>query len=161
MEKQLLIIATLDTKGREAAYVRDCAQKLGIHPILMDIGTLGEPLAHPDITRVEVVEAAGYHWEHLVKEKSRSLAVKAVQEGGAILATDLFEKAKLHGVFGMGGGTGTAIRRDHGYTGKGGNILTAQQSGAQGTGRASEHEILCSRRGSRTTGRAGRFILRH
>jgi len=109
MEKQLLIIATLDTKGREAAYVKDCAQKLGIHPILMDIGTLGEPLAHPDITRVEVVEAAGYHWEHLTKEKNRSLAVKAVQEGGAILAADLFEKGKLHGVLGMGGGTGTAI----------------------------------------------------
>lgn len=109
MKKQLLIIATLDTKGKEAAYVKDCAQKLGIHPILMDIGTLGEPLTHPDIPRVEVVEAAGYHWEHLIKEKNRSLAIKAVQEGGAILARDLFEKGKLHGVFGMGGGTGTAI----------------------------------------------------
>jgi uncharacterized protein (UPF0261 family) len=109
MKKQLLIIATLDTKGNEAAYVKDCAQKLGIHPILMDIGTLGEPLTHPDIHRVEVVEAAGYHWEHLIKEKNRSLAIKAAQEGGAILARELFEKGKLHGVFGMGGGTGTAI----------------------------------------------------
>ena len=109
MKKQLLIIATLDTKGNEAAYVKDCAQKLGIHPILMDIGTLGEPLTHPDISRVEVVEAAEYHWEHLIKEKNRSLAIKAVQEGGAILARELFEKGKLHGVFGMGGGTGTAI----------------------------------------------------
>jgi uncharacterized protein (UPF0261 family) len=109
MKKHLLIIATLDTKGKEAAYVKDCAQKLGIHPILMDIGTLGEPLTHPDIPRFEVVEAAGYHWEHLIKEKNRSLFVKAAQEGGAILAKDLFEKGKLHGIFGMGGGTGTAI----------------------------------------------------
>jgi uncharacterized protein (UPF0261 family) len=109
MKKHLLIIATLDTKGKEAAYVKDCAQKLGILPILMDIGTLGEPLAHPDITRVEVVGAAGYHWEHLIKEKNRSLAIKAVQEGGAILARDLFGKGKFHGVLGMGGGTGTAI----------------------------------------------------
>lgn len=59
MKKRLLIIATLDTKGKEAAYVKDCAQKLGIHPILMDIGTLGEPLTHADIPRVEVVEAPG------------------------------------------------------------------------------------------------------
>jgi len=109
MKKQLLIITTLDTKGREAAYVKDCVQKLGIHPVLMDVGTLGDPLTHPDITRVEVVEAAGYRWEHLIKEKNRSLAFKAVQEGGAILARHLFEKGKLHGVFGMGGGTGTAI----------------------------------------------------
>ena len=109
MKKHLLIVATLDTKGKEAAYVKNCAQKLGIHSILMDIGTLGEPLAHPDIPRVEVVEAAGYHWEHLIKEKDRSLFVKAVQEGGVILAKDLFGKGKLHGIFGMGGGTGTAI----------------------------------------------------
>jgi len=109
MKKQLLIIATLDTKGREAAYVKDCVKRLGIHPILMDVGTLGEPLTHPNITRVEVVETAGYQWEHLIKENNRSIAIKAVQEGGAILARHLFEEGKLHGVLGMGGGTGTAI----------------------------------------------------
>ncbi|MEW6375960.1 MAG: Tm-1-like ATP-binding domain-containing protein [Thermodesulfobacteriota bacterium] len=109
MKKQLLIIAALDTKGREAAYVRNCVKKLGIHPILMDVGTLGEPLTPPDITRVEVVEAAGYRFEHLIKEKNRSVHFKAVQEGGAILARHLFEEGELHGVFGMGGGTGTAI----------------------------------------------------
>jgi uncharacterized protein (UPF0261 family) len=109
MKKQLLIIATLDTKGREAAYVKDCVQRLGIHPILMDVGTLGEPLTHPDITRAEVVQAAEYRFENLIKENNRSIAIKAVQEGGAILARHLFEEGKLHGVLGMGGGTGTAI----------------------------------------------------
>ena len=103
MKKQLLIIATLDTKGREAAHVKDCVKRLGIHPILMDVGTLGEPLTHPDITRTEVVEAAGYRLDHIIKEKNRSIAFKAVQEGGAILARDLYEKGKLNGVFGMGG----------------------------------------------------------
>jgi uncharacterized protein (UPF0261 family) len=108
MKKQLLIIATLDTKGREAAYVKDCIQRLGIHPLLMDVGTLGEPLAHPDITRGEVVEAAGYNLDS-IKGKDRSVAFEAVQKGGTILARRLFEEGKLHGVFGMGGGTGTAI----------------------------------------------------
>jgi uncharacterized protein (UPF0261 family) len=108
MKKYLLIIATLDTKGREAAYVKDCVQTLGIHPILMDVGTLGEPLTNPDITRGEVVKAAGCHLD-LIKEKDRSVAFAAVQKGGAILARRLFEEGKLHGVFGMGGGTGTAI----------------------------------------------------
>jgi uncharacterized protein (UPF0261 family) len=109
MKKHLLIITTLDTKGREAAYAKDCVKRLGIHPVLMDVGTLGEPLTPPDITRAEVVEAAGYRLEDLIKEKNRSSAFKAVQEGGTILARHLFEKGKLDGVFGMGGGTGTAI----------------------------------------------------
>jgi uncharacterized protein (UPF0261 family) len=108
MKKYLLIIATLDTKGREAAYVKDCVQALGIHPILMDVGTLEEPLTSPDITRNEVVKAAGSHLDS-IKGKERSVAVAAVQNGGAILARRLFEEGKLHGVFGMGGGTGTAI----------------------------------------------------
>jgi uncharacterized protein (UPF0261 family) len=108
MKKYLLIVATLDTKGREAAYVKDCVQKRGIHPILMDVGTLEEPLTNPDITRSEVVEAAGSHLD-LIKGKDRSVAFAAVQKGGAILAKRLLEEGKLHGVFGMGGGTGTAI----------------------------------------------------
>src|SRR5512136_993004 len=108
MERYLLIIATLDTKGREATYVKDCVQVLGIHPILMDVGTLEEPLTNPDITRGEVVEAAGSHLDS-IKGKDRSVAVAAVQKGGAILARRLFQEGKLHGVFGMGGGTGTAI----------------------------------------------------
>jgi len=108
MKKQLLIITTLDTKGREAAYVKECVQSRGIHPLLMDVGTLREPLAHPDITRGEVVEAAGFNLD-FIKGKDRSVAFEAVQKGGAIMARRLFEKGKLHGVFGMGGGTGTAI----------------------------------------------------
>ncbi|MGQ9647338.1 MAG: Tm-1-like ATP-binding domain-containing protein [Thermodesulfobacteriota bacterium] len=109
MKKQLLMITTLDTKGREAARIRDCVQRLGVNPIVMDVGMLGKPLIPPDITRDEVVEAAGLRLEDLIKERNRSSAVKAVQEGGAILAKRLFEEGKCHGVFGMGGGTGTAI----------------------------------------------------
>ena len=109
MKKQLLIIATLDTKGREAAYVKDCVRERGIHPVLMDVGTLGKPLARPDITCEEVVQAAGYQLNDLMKMKDRSVAIRAVQEGGTILAKRLHEEGKLHGLFGMGGGTGTAI----------------------------------------------------
>jgi uncharacterized protein (UPF0261 family) len=109
MRKRLLIITTLDTKGREAGHVRDCVKKLGIEPVVMDVGTLGKPLTRPDITRHEVAEAAGYRLDDFIKERNRSSAVKAVQEGGAILARRLFEEGKCHGVFGMGGGTGTAI----------------------------------------------------
>src|SRR4030042_6593409 len=109
MKKQLLIIAPLDTKGREAAYVKDCGRERGIHPVLMDVGTLGKPLAHPDITCEEGVQAAGYQLNDLMKMKDRSVAIRAVQEGGTILAKRLYEEGKLHGLFGMGGGTGTAI----------------------------------------------------
>jgi uncharacterized protein (UPF0261 family) len=109
MKKHLLIIATLDTKGREAAYIKDCAQKLGIQSILMDAGILGEPETAPDIPRGEVLEAAGHHLEQFIKTKDRSAAIEAIQEGGAIIARCLLEGQKLDGILGIGGGTGTAI----------------------------------------------------
>ncbi len=34
MKKHLLIIATLDTKGREAAYIKGDVQRLGIQPTI-------------------------------------------------------------------------------------------------------------------------------
>lgn len=109
MKKQLLIVATLDTKGIQVDYIKNCVHRHGIQPLIMDVGTLGEPLTPPDITRFEVAEAGGYKLEDIIKKKNRSVAVKAVQEGGAILARRLLGQGRLHGVFGMGGGTGTAI----------------------------------------------------
>ncbi len=109
MKKHLLIIATLDTKGREAAYLKDTAQRQGIQPILMDVGILGEPQTPPDINRNEVLEAAGYDLDHLIRAKDRSMAIKAIQEGGTILTRRLLKDQKLDGVLGIGGGTGTAI----------------------------------------------------
>lgn len=109
MKKHLLIIATLDTKGKEAAYIKGRVQRLGIQPLLMDVGILGEPLTPPDIHRNEVLEAAGDHFDQVIKVKDRSKAIKAVQEGGTILAKRLLEGKRLDGVLGIGGGTGTAI----------------------------------------------------
>lgn len=109
MQKHLLLIATLDTKGREAEYVRDCVRERGVSPMLMDIGILGGPPVDPDIANKDLAEAAGYHLEELVKNKDRSSAVKVMQEGGVIVAHRLLQEGKLHGVIGLGGGTGTAM----------------------------------------------------
>ena len=109
MKKTLLIIATLDTKGREAAYVREVAAQQGVTPVVMDIGVLGRPEIQPDVTNRELAQAAGYDLDKLVKERDRFTAVKAMQEGGVIFAQRLHQEGNLHGVIGLGGGTGTAI----------------------------------------------------
>ncbi len=109
MHKRLLIITTLDTKGKEADYVRQRVQERGIASVVMDVGTLDEPLTRPDITSSEVAEAAGHNLDRLRAAGGRTSAVRAMQEGGAILAQKLLADGTIGGVFGMGGGTGTAI----------------------------------------------------
>ncbi len=108
-KKSLLIITTLDTKGREAAYVKDCVEHYGIQPILMDVGILHSAQTTPDITRYELAEAAGYNLDQIIAKRDRPAAVKVIQEGGALIAQRLLREGKLDGAFGMGGGTGTAI----------------------------------------------------
>jgi len=109
MQKNLLIIVTLDTKGREAEYVRDCAIGLGVHTVLMDIGILGNPPITPDITKLDLAAAAGAHLLDLIDKKDRAKAVQAMEDGGALVARRLLEENRLDGVIGLGGGTGTAI----------------------------------------------------
>jgi uncharacterized protein (UPF0261 family) len=109
MHKRLLIITTLDTKGREADYVRQRVQERGIASVVMDVGTLDAPLTRPDITSSEVAEAAGHNLDRLRAAGGRTSAVRAMQEGGALLAQKLVADGTIGAVFGMGGGTGTAI----------------------------------------------------
>jgi uncharacterized protein (UPF0261 family) len=109
MQKHLLIIATLDTKGRETEFVRDCARSLGANPILMDIGILGSPPIIPDITKDDLAKAAGANLEDLIAKKDRMNAVKAMEDGGTVLAKRLLDEGRINGVIGLGGGTGTAI----------------------------------------------------
>jgi uncharacterized protein (UPF0261 family) len=109
MKKRVLLIATLDTKGREAAYVKECIESTGVEALLMDIGTLLPPHVRPDITRYELAEAAGYNLREVASGKDRSGAVRAVEEGGVLVAGRLHKEGRIDGVFGMGGGTGTAV----------------------------------------------------
>ncbi len=108
-KKRLLVIATLDTKGREAAYIRECAEGRGIKTLLMDVGTLGPPQTPPDLTRDDLASAAGSDLTTSPAKPDRSTAVRIVQTGGAIIAARLQQRGQIDGVIGLGGGTGTAI----------------------------------------------------
>ncbi|MED5402162.1 MAG: Tm-1-like ATP-binding domain-containing protein, partial [Planctomycetota bacterium] len=49
----VLLLATLDTKGTEAAFLRDRLSELGVDVRVVDTGCLGQPAITPDITRNE------------------------------------------------------------------------------------------------------------
>ena len=109
MKKYLLVIGTLDTKGKEVGWVRDYAAGLGVSPVVMDIGILGVPQTSPDVTNSDLAVAAGLSLEEIVRKRDRLAGLKAMEEGGRIIVKDLLAKGKLDGVIGLGGGTGTAV----------------------------------------------------
>ena len=55
----VVLVGTLDTKGKEYAFLADRIREHGAQVVLVDAGIVGEPLATPDVTRDDVAAAAG------------------------------------------------------------------------------------------------------
>jgi len=105
----VLLFATLDTKGDEAAFVRDELARAGVCVALVDCGCLGEAKVAADVPRAEVFRAAGTTLEALRARGDRGEAVSAAARGAEVLARRAFDAGELDGVLGLGGGAGTTI----------------------------------------------------
>ncbi|MFM8435708.1 MAG: Tm-1-like ATP-binding domain-containing protein, partial [Planctomycetia bacterium] len=55
----IAVLGTLDTKGREHAFVAERIRARGHATLLIDVGTGGPPQVPPDISREEVAAAGG------------------------------------------------------------------------------------------------------
>ena len=108
-KKHLLIITTLDTKGREAAFIKDVTIKLGVHPILMDIGSFSTSQIEPDVTNKDLAGAVNVDLDKAAGAWDKRRISYAIREGGAIIANRLFAEGKLHAVLAIGGGSGTGM----------------------------------------------------
>src|SRR5437870_4550777 len=103
----ILLIGTLDTKGREIAYCRDKIRALGADALVLDSGILGEPLdIVPDISRAECAIAAGTTIEALRNAGSRGKAVEGMENGVRAMTVKLYEEGKIYGVLSLGGAEG-------------------------------------------------------
>jgi uncharacterized protein (UPF0261 family) len=47
----VVLIGTLDTKGREYEFLRERLREHGVETVLVDAGVMGEPKAEPEVTR--------------------------------------------------------------------------------------------------------------
>ncbi len=103
------LLATLDTKGAEAALVRDRLCALGVDVVVVDTGCLGEPAYAGDVTREQVFSAAGTSLESLRQQRDRGAAVTQAAAGAAALVRAAFAEGRLDGVLALGGSAGTTI----------------------------------------------------
>lgn len=105
----IYIVATCDTKGHEADWLRNRLHKLGAQVCLLDAGCLGTPQTSPDISRDAVFHAAGTTHSGTVRRGDRGVAVNAAAKGAAEIVRQAFDHNELSGVIGLGGSAGTTI----------------------------------------------------
>ncbi len=103
------LLATLDTKGLEAQFLRERLVAAGVQVTLVDIGSLAPPACAADISRDELFRAAGEDVAALAAAGDRGRAVAAAARGAAALVAQHFALGRLSGVLAMGGSAGSTI----------------------------------------------------
>ena len=105
----IAVLGTLDTKGREHAFVAEKIRSRGHRTLLIDVGTGEPPTVAPDISREAVAKAAGADLAKLFAERDRGACVSAMAKAAARLLEQLLAAGRIDGVISLGGGGGTAI----------------------------------------------------
>jgi len=107
--KTIVILATLDTKGVEAQYLRQQIEQLGDKALVVDTGVVGTPATRADVTREEVAQAGGIPLAKILENPNREVAAPVMADGATKIVTQLAAEGKIHGIVSMGGTQGTTL----------------------------------------------------
>lgn len=108
MNKVIAVLATLDTKGQEAQFLREQLEALGSTALLIDLGVIGEAALAADVSREEVARAGGTPFDRLLQHATREAAAPVMVAGATRVMQRLLAEDRVHGVIGLGGLQGTA-----------------------------------------------------
>jgi uncharacterized protein (UPF0261 family) len=109
MSKTVVLVGALDTKGVEFGHVRRLIEDHGLTTVVVDFGVMGPPAFEPDVTRDEVMAAAGGDPGRLASGEHKDEAMRSMGAGLAAVVRRLHGEGRLDGILGMGGSSGTSI----------------------------------------------------
>jgi uncharacterized protein (UPF0261 family) len=114
MKTNIVLAATLDTKGYECLYLKKLIEKKGHKVISIDTGTgaRGELLYAPEYPREQVLKAAGSSMEEidsLGKTGQENRIIDIMAEGTIKICQELYKSENIHGIISLGGTMGTSL----------------------------------------------------
>lgn len=109
MSKNIIILATLDTKGEEAGYLAEKIHEKGHKTIIIDVGELGTPALKADFPREEIARSGGISLEEFFKDSKDKKAAPIMAKGAIKIVNDLINSKKAHGIISLGGTKGTSL----------------------------------------------------
>jgi uncharacterized protein (UPF0261 family) len=102
------LLSTLDTKGREIAFLKGILEGAGRAVTVVDAGLFEPDGIRPDISRFEVAAAAAADLQRLI-ERPREQVIETMGRGAGEILKRLEADGRLDAVLGVGGNQGTAI----------------------------------------------------
>jgi len=110
-KKGIVIVCNLDTRGEDIVFVKQLIADRGHEAILLDF-SMEEPPPFPGDIRTEEVAARGGLPIEAVREKyrcERNVATDNQIRGAVAIVEELVAQGRVHGIFGIGGGTATLV----------------------------------------------------
>lgn len=107
--ESVYLLATLDTKGQEAAYLGDVLRVCDVEVKLIDVGCQGVASVMADVPRERLFAVGGYDVAELARAGDRGRAVNAAAECAARFIAQRHAQGEVQGVIALGGSAGTTI----------------------------------------------------
>lgn len=102
------VLATMNTKSKEARFVADVLARAGVTPWIVDLSMKTHSVPAADVLGAQVAEAAGATWPAL-NDYSRQQAAAVMVEGGSRILLEKYIKGQIAGAIGIGGANGTNL----------------------------------------------------
>lgn len=109
--KTIVIVCNLDTRGEDIVFVKHLIEARGHDACLLDFSMEEPPPFDGDITCEQIALRGGLPIEK-VREFYRSDRDRATQNqinGAAAIVREMLDQGRVHGIFGVGGGTATLV----------------------------------------------------
>ena len=103
------VLATLDTKGVEVAFLRDRLREAGVQVRIIDAGIMGSPTIPPDIPASLLARKAGSSLTAIRSLGHEGQAMGRMIQGAVRVVQDLYRRGNIHGLIGLGGSMGTSL----------------------------------------------------
>ena len=105
----VLLVATMDTKSREALYIKSCLEKAGIEVLILDAGIRGESPVAVTINREKVAGSGGKNLLEVQGIGHEGDALAVMTNGAIVCARDIYRQGQIMGIIGLGGSMGTTL----------------------------------------------------
>ena len=109
MSQTIVMLSSLDTKAREAQYLKDCIEEQGAETVLVDIG-YGQPAQMATtISSRQVAAAAGSDIDSIRVMQDTGEASTLMMQGAIIKVQELFGEGRCDGIIAFGGASNTTL----------------------------------------------------
>lgn len=106
--KTIAVIASCDTKYKEAAYLRQCLAQAGVQTLVVDMAIGPGKSFGADVPREQVVLSIGLNWDK-IKNKTKGELMVLMTDAVKATILLLYKQNKIDGVLAVGGVQNTTV----------------------------------------------------